>query len=1145
MATRTVYGLLVGIDDYQHPVPPLRGCVNDIDAIESWLRARVSGDGTALDLVALRNREATRDAVIRGFREHLAQAGPLDVALFYYSGHGSQEEAPPEFWSVEPDHLDETLVLYDSRQPEHYDLADKELAKLIAEVAATEPHILVVLDCCHSGSGTRADVEDGTAIRRAPLDTRVRPLETFLFARDEAADLAVTTRDAGAARSDWFTLPNARHVLLSGCRASETSKEVRYEGQHRGALSVGLQQGLERAGEVLSYQDLHRWALADVRNRVAQQTPQLEATSLADLDLTFLGGAAASRPTYATLSHDNAVGWVVDVGAIHGVPSPRADESATFSVFTHDADLTSVADRIGAATVTKVDPNQSRVTVAPTGDQLDPAATYKAVLVTLPLDPVAVSLAGDPDLLTALRAALTGGPGGASLLVAEASQATPAELTVEATPTGYRITRAASTRPLVADITGDDAAERAVAALEHMARWARLAELRNPMTQLPPDGVRITVQPTAGAAEAAHPASDPHLRLQYDGEKAPTFTLAVKNTTTRTLYCAMLDLTELYGVYSATHETAAVELLPGETVTALDGKPLAAFIPGDLHAEGVTELTDVLKVVVSTTQFDVRALLQDDLNLTNTTRAVRGAPPALDSTFDRLFNRIALRHIGADPGAGESIADWLTSDVIVTVTRPATSKQIDAQAAAQLHAGFVIEPHATLRAEARLAHVAEVDRGVEAPVLPAVLRDDTDSRPFVLQTTRSTVPNFDVLELVGVQNADAVTRDAPLRIAVDQPIGADEHLLALAFDGEAYLPLGYGRRRVDGTDIVIERLPEPLATTRDLRGSVSILFRKLVLRRIGVEYNYPLLRLATVEGDTLTCDGDEAHVRDAVAAANRVVVYVHGIIGDTEGMARSSAYTSLAPPPPLIGGRYDCVLTFDHENLDTAIEDNAKGLRDRLAAVGLAAGHGKELDIVAHSMGGLVSRHFIEQLGGNEVVSRLVTLGTPNGGSPWPSVQQWATAMLAFGLNKLGEVAWPARIMGGLIGLIERVDTALDEMTPGSPFLTQLHGAPDPRVRYHVIVGRRSLIPQEKDPERTGYIKRLLAKLSPARIADEALEKLFAGDDNDLAVGVSSAKHLPAGRDPEPAIAEVACDHVSYFSTAAGLSALAAALRED
>ena len=40
-----------------------------------------------------------------------------------------------------------------------------------------------------------------------------------------------------------------------------------------------------------------------------------------------------------------------------------------------------------------------------------------------------------------------------------------------------------------------------------------------------------------------------------------------------------------------------------------------------------------------------------------------------------------------------------------------------------------------------------------------------------------------------------------------------------------------------------------------------------------------------------------------------------------------------------------------------------------------------EIDIVAHSLGGLVARYFIERMGGSRHVGRLITIGTPHGGT--------------------------------------------------------------------------------------------------------------------------------------------------------------------
>ena len=162
-----LYALLVGIDAYPPPIPRLTGCVNDVTAFADVLRERVGDD--ALDLVVLTDAGATRESVTQNLSAHLGRARGDDVALFYYSGHGSQQATPQELWSIEPDHRNETLVCVDSREPGSWDLADKELGGLLAGISASGCHALVVLDCCHSGDGTR-DADE--VVRLAPADPR-------------------------------------------------------------------------------------------------------------------------------------------------------------------------------------------------------------------------------------------------------------------------------------------------------------------------------------------------------------------------------------------------------------------------------------------------------------------------------------------------------------------------------------------------------------------------------------------------------------------------------------------------------------------------------------------------------------------------------------------------------------------------------------------------------------------------------------------------------------------------------------------------------------------------------------------------------------------------------------------------------------
>ena len=74
------------------------------------------------------------------------------------------------------------------------------------------------------------------------------------------------------------------------------------------------------------------------------------------------------------------------------------------------------------------------------------------------------------------------------------------------------------------------------------------------------------------------------------------------------------------------------------------------------------------------------------------------------------------------------------------------------------------------------------------------------------------------------------------------------------------------------------------------------------------------------------------------------------------------------------------LFTFPYEwresNVDTALL-----LKEKVKAIEAEA-KWPRVDIVAHSMGGLVAREYIEVDGGADAVDQLVTLGTPDGGAP-------------------------------------------------------------------------------------------------------------------------------------------------------------------
>jgi pimeloyl-ACP methyl ester carboxylesterase len=393
-------------------------------------------------------------------------------------------------------------------------------------------------------------------------------------------------------------------------------------------------------------------------------------------------------------------------------------------------------------------------------------------------------------------------------------------------------------------------------------------------------------------------------------------------------------------------------------------------------------------------------------------------------------------------------------------------------------------------------------------------------------------------------------------------LSENETILPVAYDGEFYLPLGVGVAKGNQTEITIDRLPEPVSSgERSLGGSIRIFFQKVLTQKlsqvtnqiINIEFPYPLLSAVTIPGDRDIApddyDANPANVQVKVADAQKIVVFIHGIIGDTYSMTPCVQHAKVKMDGQIksIAQMYDLVLGFDYENLNTSIEDNARLLKQRLEAVGLTAGHGKTLHIVAHSMGGLVSRWFIEREGGNQMVSHLIMLGTPNGGSPWPNVQEMVTPLLAIGLNSLAAIALPMPAIAALLKLagtaakkIEDIDISLDQMKADSEFQKALATSPDPGIPYTILAGNTSLRPEALPApgQTTSPIQRLMGK-----VFDRVVELPFLPDQpNDIAVTVKSIENVSQARSPQPIKTPVACNHLVYFIHQDGLDALALAV---
>ncbi|XMN06912.1 lipase family alpha/beta hydrolase [Streptomyces griseobrunneus] len=107
-------------------------------------------------------------------------------------------------------------------------------------------------------------------------------------------------------------------------------------------------------------------------------------------------------------------------------------------------------------------------------------------------------------------------------------------------------------------------------------------------------------------------------------------------------------------------------------------------------------------------------------------------------------------------------------------------------------------------------------------------------------------------------------------------------------------------------------------------------------------------------------------------AAERPVVLLHGFIDNR------SVFVLLRRTLARHGRRHLASLNYSPltRDLRTAAELLGRHVEEICARTGQ-----REVDIVGHSLGGLIARYYVQRLGGDRRVRTLVTLGTPHGGT--------------------------------------------------------------------------------------------------------------------------------------------------------------------
>lgn len=274
---------------------------NDVELLEPVFRK--AGFDNIIKLV---NAEATKKNIQNTLRDLANRVQPGDQVIVHISSHGQQ------IWDDgddEVDGYDEAIVTYgapayftNSYNGEEH-LRDEELGALLDLLRArsgSAGDVVVFIDACHSGTGTRGD-----AIVRGGVPAMAPPGHLVKKGRDAEAGM-FENRPNGI--NDGELAPM---VVFSAARA----EELNYEFKGFGSLSVAIERVFGQLIEGMTYRSFFAQMLKEMSVIAPKQNPAIEG----EVDRELFGGKYVTQQKYYNLRSLDGNWAFIDGGTFTGV----------------------------------------------------------------------------------------------------------------------------------------------------------------------------------------------------------------------------------------------------------------------------------------------------------------------------------------------------------------------------------------------------------------------------------------------------------------------------------------------------------------------------------------------------------------------------------------------------------------------------------------------------------------------------------------------------------------------------------------------------------------------------------------------------------------------------------------------------------
>jgi len=289
----------------------------------------------------------------------------------------------------------------------------------------------------------------------------------------------------------------------------------------------------------------------------------------------------------------------------------------------------------------------------------------------------------------------------------------------------------------------------------------------------------------------------------------------------------------------------------------------------------------------------------------------------------------------------------------------------------------------------------------------------------------TTVPNPD-LEIVGSPITMRLPSDAilkPLQLSFPAPSGPTGTYGVFIYNGSTYYPVEY---TINGGTVnaSIDIINWDKTSVNNKSSSNDLIITGIKNNKTPSETGMGL-KEAIIESGTMKFYVPQAD------SSSRILLLIHGFWSDP------TTWTIFLQNIYSANLSYTDYWTFGY-NTSKHIKENA----DLLDALLAQYSKGATIDIVAHSMGGLVARSEIEKYKDHMYINRLVTLGTPHQGTD-PAIFPYLYGYIIDNLY------------GGFFNMN---DAGLRDLSPSSDFIiNDMWAMVKPPIPYYTIAAKNTL----------------------------------------------------------------------------------------